>query len=392
MPEFKNQHYVPQMLLRSFSTTKKSVGTFVLDSGQLIRHAPIKNQCSEDYFYGKDGDFEAAFREDESRAHKLFQRIEANDLSSFTEDELVELKVFIYFQRWRTRRAVEESDANFDLSVKLELDRTGQRPFAHVDNSSVTYHHPGGPRANIAEAVLCMGAFADLELIFIVSDGAPFVLSDHPVVFYNDFVAHNRWLRGLPGATGLIAKGLQAFLPATPRVSVMLYDPNTYAMRQAERGVAVANARDVELLNGMQAINADECVYVSDEVTDESLTRLAEFRRRNAIPRTPHVQALPPVSDRSGGKKYMVASSAPWTPLRKRLSFCRITETYDYSKYRDSKVPIRDHRLVEFSKGMAGTFVDQIRQLAIASGQDPAVVERKLREILPLWDETSEAG
>lgn len=52
----KNQHYVPQVYLRAFSEDNngKSISVFLIEAEKEIQRAPIKSQCSSDYFYGED--------------------------------------------------------------------------------------------------------------------------------------------------------------------------------------------------------------------------------------------------------------------------------------------------------------------------------------------------
>src|SRR5260370_2780664 len=50
----KSQHFVPQHYLRGFSSDGRSVPLCHLKSGQIVPKASIKDQCSRDYFYGKD--------------------------------------------------------------------------------------------------------------------------------------------------------------------------------------------------------------------------------------------------------------------------------------------------------------------------------------------------
>jgi hypothetical protein len=56
----KNQHFVPKFYLRHFSADKKSIHLLNLKSEKPIFGAPLKNQCSRDYFYGEDGRHEKA--------------------------------------------------------------------------------------------------------------------------------------------------------------------------------------------------------------------------------------------------------------------------------------------------------------------------------------------
>ncbi len=61
-PNRKNNHFVPQSYLKRFkSVSEKQVGLFNLKSGLIVETAPIKSQCSRDYFYTNNPVFEHMF-------------------------------------------------------------------------------------------------------------------------------------------------------------------------------------------------------------------------------------------------------------------------------------------------------------------------------------------
>src|SRR5580698_8291171 len=52
----KNQHFVPRCYLRQFAPGRsdKIINLYNIERDRFIEGAPIKSQCSGDYFYGKD--------------------------------------------------------------------------------------------------------------------------------------------------------------------------------------------------------------------------------------------------------------------------------------------------------------------------------------------------
>ena len=52
----KNQHFVPRCYMRpcTVGAEAKAVNLFNLDRAKAIPNAPLKGQCSGDYFYGED--------------------------------------------------------------------------------------------------------------------------------------------------------------------------------------------------------------------------------------------------------------------------------------------------------------------------------------------------
>src|SRR5207237_4965802 len=97
---------------------------------------------------------------------------------------------------------------------------------------------------------------------FLVTDRVPgFVISDHPVVLYNQYAEHHADLQHCLGITGLAAKGLQMFLPLSPAVTLAVFDPSTYQYGGRERIVVRAGPQDVTYLNRLQAIQGVKCIY-----------------------------------------------------------------------------------------------------------------------------------
>ncbi|HQM83160.1 MAG TPA: DUF4238 domain-containing protein, partial [bacterium] len=54
MPDNKKHHFVPRFYLKLFSENRKSINIFNLSSRKLIKNGCLKDQCYQDYFYGKD--------------------------------------------------------------------------------------------------------------------------------------------------------------------------------------------------------------------------------------------------------------------------------------------------------------------------------------------------
>jgi hypothetical protein len=56
MADNKNQHFVPRIHLRPFTVNGDglAINLFNLDRMKAIPNAPVRNQCSGDYFYGQN--------------------------------------------------------------------------------------------------------------------------------------------------------------------------------------------------------------------------------------------------------------------------------------------------------------------------------------------------
>src|SRR2546425_1225823 len=51
----KNQHFVPRCYLRAFTldSANSAINLFNIDRMKFVERAPVKHQCSGDYFYGE---------------------------------------------------------------------------------------------------------------------------------------------------------------------------------------------------------------------------------------------------------------------------------------------------------------------------------------------------
>jgi hypothetical protein len=78
-PKKKNNHFVPRSYLRRFcSASERQIGLYNIRSDREIEGAPIKSQCSRDYFYTKDPAHEDRFSEIEAEQVRLLNEIVAS--------------------------------------------------------------------------------------------------------------------------------------------------------------------------------------------------------------------------------------------------------------------------------------------------------------------------
>jgi hypothetical protein len=123
MADNKRQHYVPKSTLRYFaldfgsSSKPKQIRLVNIDSLKVVPRASLKEQCYQDYFYGKDLSIEKAFGELEG----YFANVIRNMMGSRSIDErdgwhLVQM---VALQKARTLRAEEEYNSMLDRMMKM---------------------------------------------------------------------------------------------------------------------------------------------------------------------------------------------------------------------------------------------------------------------------------
>src|ERR1700687_1259532 len=102
MPTQKNQHFVPRCALKPFTVRAegRAVHLYNLDADRPVQNAPIKGQCSRDYFYGKDLKVENHLGNLEGHyARILGELVNGTNLTRADEDWL---RLFTIIQSMRT--------------------------------------------------------------------------------------------------------------------------------------------------------------------------------------------------------------------------------------------------------------------------------------------------
>lgn len=269
----KNQHFVPRCYLRQFAMEQsdRAINLYNIDRKKLIQNAPLKHQCSGDYFYGKNLHLENAIQAVESAYAKAVKHILLPGYI-LTDEHRQFLKIFWLLQHLRTeaasRRSVEMSEA------MRKVVPTDTEPF----------------RLEIKEAVqIAMRTFAnsmdivsDLKVCLIRNKTAiPFVTSDDPAVLTNRWHLHNA--RKLGRTFGLQSAGDVMLLPISPRVLCVAYDGDVHSISHSGGWSELKLESDADAFNQHQYLNCRANLFVKDATHGPAIhdgyLRVAELRR-----------------------------------------------------------------------------------------------------------------
>lgn len=265
MASNKNQHYVPQCYLKNFATdeSKAAICLYNLDRKKLIKNAPIKNQCSKDYFYGEDLVLEKALQPIEGKFSELVRTIAKSNYVLKETDKLF-FKNFWLLQYLRTdaasRRAVELSEgigeAVGETDFKLEIKTA-------VQESMRTYH-------------IVQDIVRDLKVcLFKNYTKTNFIISDDPAVLTNRWFLQDK--RAKHESFGLGAAGCLFILPLTPKLLMMAYDGDVYSVSKTKGWVSIKNTSDIDAFNYLQLINCRANLYTENSGSFEYLEVLHEM-------------------------------------------------------------------------------------------------------------------
>jgi hypothetical protein len=348
----KRQHYVPRFILRRFSDDQKNVAILLMADGRYVSSGPLKYQCYEDYFYGEDQILEQSFAKNETQIAGMLGDLDKGRLERLSEDDLVQLRLFVHYQLFRTRGAAEQSTEFKSAFVREMATTTAKLNKDAVDEetiASLRLQNPGDVTENIWLAAKSSPALQDLDVKFLLYERpAGFVIGDHPVVACNQFAEHHPVLSRWPNITGAVSKGLQVFLPLSPSVTLCLYDPGTYAFDVGRR-VCNVGPRDVRFLNSAQAVNAWRCVFLNGCRSDEkSRQMLLEARSKHVDVHKPQVFASHPFEKADGTVGQLVAVAKNDVRVCARYSFLRVIEGDTYEHYDAATIPPRSKELVDF--------------------------------------------
>lgn len=248
----KNQHFVPRCYLKAFTQGGENlaINLLNLDRERAIPAAPVKNQCSGDYFYGQDDRLEAAIRSVESAFAATVTRIQGPGYRLTDVDRSV-LRTFMLFQHMRTEAASRRS-----VEMLAGMEQTIGAP---VSKPSIKGAVQFAMRAFAEE----MHLFDDLKVCLVRNrTSRPFITSDDPAVVANRW--HKEDQRVRHKSPGLMACGTIVFLPLTPRVLCVAYDGDVYSMSHQNGWTEARREVDVSSFNEQQFLNAWANVYFRD--------------------------------------------------------------------------------------------------------------------------------
>lgn len=292
----KNQHFVPRCHLRPFTQGAEgmAISLFNLERKKLISNAPVKNQCSKDYFYGTDEQLEEAIQFIETGYSRALRDL-SQDSQTLSEGNKAVFRTFWMFQHLRTEAAalsavqMAESTRNladlppeeFSLGIK-EAVQIACRTFAGA-----------------------MHELDDLKFCIIKNKTPfPFITSDNPAVITNKWQLDNKKTHGL--SFGMGSAGMLALLPLTPKLLLLGYDGDVYNVPNDRGIVKIRNTHDAVALNRHQFLQCVANVYVHDVAHEEELIKhYSEIE--SARPKSRHIVHYAQIDRTIGGHtRYVV--------------------------------------------------------------------------------------
>lgn len=260
MPANKLQHYVPRAHLRPFSLASegKAINMLAIASATLVEGAPIRGQCSRDYFYGKDLVVEKGLQEMEGTYAAIVKKAAA-DPTSITSADLLTLRDAALLQSLRTYGYIEKLRAMADEHYRdlVEMTPAGTEP------------PDGGPMPLGVAVMMALSHYAasravvdDLRAVLVANESrVDFITGDDPAISINRYYAQ----RLRPLAFGHGSTGHMLFMPLTPRLLFAAFDPNCYGtLGRSGNVISVKRDAEIDALNELQFLHARSSIYFQD--------------------------------------------------------------------------------------------------------------------------------
>jgi len=321
MPQHKNQHYVPQFLLRNFSNNTKNINLYNFKSDDFKKQVPIKGQCSEDYFYGKGKKTEEGLGSIEDFISPIIKEL------NLKAKEISSLLTFVSLQTFRTKYYVDmaieiaNNTAKEIISNNYEFRETSGHEDLVID---IKARRDVLAKKNIQNAIMALPLLQDLKCKVLINENSgSFIISDNPCVLYN--LCFHNLEQG--SNIALLSKGLMIILPISAKKSIIFYDNKCYKIGDKKASMVKIKAEDVAELNKLQILNADENIYFLDNNEHELQMQI---KRLLVIKNNDKIENIKIKDDNNGN----IVCRGRRLPIKYRpdLSFCKILSKKEYTK------------------------------------------------------------
>jgi hypothetical protein len=310
-PKKKNNHFVPRSYLRRFcSGSDRQIALYNLNSGRTVEAAPIKSQCSRDYFYTKNPIFEENFNKIEGEQERLLSDIIASQsVPALWSSDRGLLSSGVMFQVGRTATTVANVDhvTNQFGKALLRLHLTKEARTDLLEYlPKIEIMTPDAVMDAVGQHLPMWPLIDDLDSTLFLNDtDEDFLTSDHPVALCNSLPASHAFDRRI----GFASRGLIIVYPISPRALLFLSDAEVYKVEKNSAGASTLKRRqEVIELNLTQCGNAYENLYFASLARVQAT--LEAFRKRSDAVRPPR-PALKETQFRSEGNRRGVLLDMP---------------------------------------------------------------------------------
>ena len=264
----RQHHYVPRFYLTRFASKPKRINVYNLQRAMGIEDVSLRDQCKKPNLYG-DSETENALAILEDAAAKCLEAVTSNPPRTAPET----LLEFVAIQYLRTPAIARTMHS---ISQKFFGAMTDQMPEdKRIETMDSLTQLDEMPAFNLTMKDVVVENIKDLKLTMISRSDDVFITSDNPVYFHNQYCEQ---VQGR-GTIGTRSRGLQIFMPLSPRHYLLLFDGETYDYVKSQ----TIRASDIRTLNRLQVLSAEANLYFVDWGTLNEVKMLAADAARLRI-------------------------------------------------------------------------------------------------------------
>ncbi|WP_440066867.1 DUF4238 domain-containing protein [Tenacibaculum discolor] len=216
----KNQHYVPQFLLKNFSNRGNKF-IWAYDKNEKysiqnqIKERPIKKVASEEYFYdqfknSKIGSYEYALQQAENETAPIIEKIiETKNIIDLSKEERQTLSFFIILQRLRTKGQLLQTETSMETLSKQLKDKANI-DIPNIDSKKIWF--------SMLEKSTSFYEILMNKVWMLSESNNSFLISDNPVTLQNTTDTSE-----IRGTLGLESFGIEIYLPLSPSLTLCLF-------------------------------------------------------------------------------------------------------------------------------------------------------------------------
>lgn len=156
----------------------------------------------------------------------------------------------------------------------------------NLDEHIPKLKHEEAVRLSLSQTKNVMNNLIDLDYKLLHNTTAtPFIVSDFPIVLYNEFLEKRKWPGGRNGYGSI---GLQIFIPIGNDLMIIFYDKSIYKLGTKKSQVlSLNNTNDIDQLNILQFTNCLGNIFFSNKASKAYIEKLSlsskKYRRSNEI-------------------------------------------------------------------------------------------------------------
>lgn len=266
----KNQHYVPKVLLKYFSSKESFIWAYdksaKIKDWKIVKERPINRVASEDYFYdqienNKEYSFEYELGKIEREISPIIEKLVLQkNINIITDLEKEKIAYFIAIQSVRTKwrlNLVQKHSQEFiqKISEVLEIEQET------IDYKTLWF--------SLFESAKEFSIAIKNKVWFLGQSDKSFFTSDNPVVMQNTTNQSN-----IRGTIGLDCYGIEIFMPLSDSLLLCMYCEKLLQNKHGILNLENFTNANVINVNALQFYQSERFIFSSSnnfEMIEESI-------------------------------------------------------------------------------------------------------------------------